>query len=353
MKKTIISILIPLAIAVTLWTCSKKEKQESVKPIADESTIAVKLAPVKGITQSQPIISSGLISTEIESRLSFKTGGIISRIYVKEGQSVSAGQILATLDLTEISAQEAQAKANVEKTKRDLERTQRLHRDSAATLEQVQNSQTAYDVAEESYRIVSFNKRYATIQAASAGKVIKKFVNEGELVGPGAPVVMVNTSGRNEWMVKIGLPDVDWVRVKSGDKVNITTDAYPNTIFNANVYSINEGADPLNGLYQVEIKIDPQGKRLASGLFARVEILPAQSETVRSIPIEALIEGDGKRAFVFVVNEDQKTVSKLPITIAYVKGGEALIAQGLENVNQVINEGSAFLTEFSTITILR
>lgn len=353
MKKTILSILTPVVIAATLWTCIKQEKQESAKPVVDESTVAIKLAPVKAITLSQPIISSGLISTELESRLSFKTGGIISRIYVKEGQSVSAGQILATLDLTEISAQEAQAKNNLEKTKRDWERTQRLYRDSAATLEQVQNSQTAYNMADESYRIVSFNKRYATIQAASAGKVIRKFVNEGELVPAGTPVVMVNTSGRNEWIVKIGLPDVDWVRVKTGDNVNITTDAYPNAIFKAEVYSINEGADPFNGLYQVEIKIDPQGKRLASGLFARVEVIPSEKERLRSIPIEALIEGDGKKAFVFVVNQDQKTVSKIPITIAYLKSGEALVAQGLENVTNVINEGSAFLTEFSTVTILR
>ncbi len=353
MKKTFITILIPIVLGGILWMCSAKANEESAKPVVDESAVAVKLAPVKEGTYSQPVVSSGLISTEIESRLSFKTGGIISRIYVTEGQAVSPGQMLATLDLTEINAQEAQAKNNLEKTKRDLERAQRLYRDSAATLEQVQNAQTGFNVAEESFRIVSFNKRYATIQATTSGKVIKKFANEGELIGPGTPVLMVNSAGKNDWIVKIGLPDIDWVRIKKGDKCAVTTDAYPGVSFEAVVDVINEGADPINGLYQAEIKINPQGKKLASGLFARVNIIPSESQSLKSIPVEALIEGEGKEAFVFVVNADQKSVSKIPVTIAYLKEKEAVILHGLENVTEVINEGSAFLTEFSAVTVSR
>ena len=351
MKKTFITILIPIVLGTILWMCSSQAKEETAKPVIDESAVAVKLASVIEGVYSLPIVSSGLISTEIESRLSFKTGGIISRIYVTEGQSVSAGQVLATLDLTEINAQEAQAKDGLEKAKRDLGRAQRLYADSAATLEQIQNAQTAFNVAEETVHIVSFNKRYAAIQATSSGKVIKKFASEGELVGPGIPVLMVNSAGTNDWIVKIGLPDVDWVRVKKGDKTIVTTDAYPDIKFEAIVNVINEGADPVNGLYQAEIKINPQGKRLASGLFARVEIIPSESQTLKSIPIEALIEGDGKNAFVFVVNEDGKSVSKVPVKIAYLRNKEAIILDGLDKVTEVINEGSAFLTEFSSITV--
>jgi len=353
MKKTFITILIPVGLGAILWMCSTQAKEEKAQPVIDESTVAVKMASVKEGNYALPIISSGLISTEIESRLSFKTGGVISKIYVTEGQSVSAGQVLASLDLTEINAQEVQTKNNLEKTKRDLERAKRLFADSAATLEQVQNSQTAYNVADESYRIVSFNKRYATVQAISSGKVIKKFANEGELIGPGIPVLTVNSAGKNDWIVKIGLPDVDWVRVKIGDKAIVTSDAYPGVPFEARVNVINEGADPLNGLYQAEIKINPQGKRLASGLFAKVEIIPSESQSLKSIPVEALIEGDGKNAFVFVLNADQKSVSKVPVKIAYLVNREAIILQGLEKITEVINEGSAFLTEFSTVTVSR
>lgn len=349
-KKITITLLIPIVLGALLWTCSKQEKEKATVVI-DESAVAIQLTPVQTVDYSKPVISSGLITTETESKLSFKINGIVTKIYVKEGDAVTKGQLLASLDLTEIDAQVAQAKNNFEKTQRDLERGKRLFKDSAATLEQIQNLQTAYQVAEDSYRIASFNRQFSTIRANTSGKVIKKFVNEGELVGAGSPVLMLNAAAQNEWIVKIGLPDVDWVRVKKGDKAKVLTDAYPNQPLEGELSVINEGAEAVNGLYQAEVRIHPGNKKLASGLFARVEVIPSSKTTLKRVPVEALVEGEGKNAFVFVVNDNKKSVSKLPVTVAYLEGQSAFIAAGLDSVKEVIAAGSAFLTENSVVKI--
>lgn len=351
MKKFFLTPLMLAGLAFILITCKREAKKEDTTSQLDESTIAVAVMPVHQGTYDVPVISSGLISTETESKLSFKVGGIISRIYVEEGQSVSKGALLASLDLTEINAQVSQAKNNLEKTKRDLERGQRLYKDSAATLEQMQNLQTAYDVANENFTIASFNKQFATIHANTSGRIIRKFVNEGEQVSSGSPVLMMNSSGQNNWIVKIGLPDVDWVRVKKGDRARIFLDAYPNEVFDGEVSLINEGSDQLNGLYHAEIKVHANGHKLASGLFAKVEILTQNSRSLHGVPIEAIVEGKGKNAFVFVPSHDRKSVKKIPVVVAYITGDSAIISKGLENVKEVITSGSAFLTEFSTIQI--
>ncbi len=348
--KYLLALTIPFVLGGLLWTCSKQQKEET-KSVIDESAVAVQLAAVQTVDYSLPVISSGLITTETESKLSFKIAGIVSKIYVKEGESVNKGQLLATLDLTEIDAQVSQAKNGLEKAKRDLERGKHLFKDSAATLEQMQNLQTAYDVAEESFRIASFNRQFSTIRANTSGKVIKKFVNEGELVGAGTPVLMVNAASQNEWIVKIGLPDVDWVRVKIGDKARVTTDAYPGESIEGEVHVINEGADPYTGLYQAEVHVRPGNKKLASGLFAKVEIVPAAKSKLRSVPIESIVEGQGKNAFVFVMNSDKKTVRKLPIVVAYLENKTAFISSGLDSISEVIAAGSAFLTENSSVKI--
>jgi RND family efflux transporter MFP subunit len=350
MKKVFITLLAPVILGAVLWTCSKQEKQTE-KPAIDESAVAIKLAKVQTLDYSAPVVSSGLISTETESKLSFKIGGILTKIYVKEGESVTQGQLLASLDPTEIDAQVAQAKNNLEKAQRDLDRGKRLLKDSAATLEQIQNLTTAFQVADEGYRIISFNRQFATIRANTSGKVIKKFVNEGELIGAGTPVLIVNSSAQNEWIVKVGLPDVDWVRVKKGDPAKITTDAYPNEIMNGELNVINEGAEAFSGLYQAEVKIKPGNKKLASGLFARVEIIPSSTKKLQAIPIEAIVEGQGKNAFVFVVNEDKKSVRKLPVVVAYLEKKTAYVSAGLDSVNEVIAAGSAFLIENSIVKI--
>jgi len=338
-----------LFITAFLFSCShKKEKETSV---LDEAAVAVKLAPVQTVEYSQPVISSGLISTETESKLSFKVGGIVTKIFVKEGDEVRQGQLLASLDLTEIDAQVQQAKNNLDKTQRDLDRGKKLLKDSAATLEQIQNLTTAFNVAEENYRIASFNRKYSTIQATTSGKVIKKFVNENELVGAGTPIVMINSAVQKNWIVKIGLPDVDWVRIKKGDRAKIYTDAYANEILEGEVDVINEGAEPVSGLYQVEVKVNAADKKLASGMFAKVEIIPSSKKKLQAVPIEAIVEGEGKNAFVFVVNDDKKSVKKIAVVVASLEKGSALISSGLDNIQEVVSGGAAFLTENSTVKL--
>lgn len=352
MKKVIITAIIPITLALVLFMCGKKETEvESNVPVIDESAIAVRVTKVKTGDFIMPVVSSGLITTGSESKLSFKTSGIVTRILVEEGQQVKKGQLLATLDQTEIDAQLSQASNNFDKMKRDLERVERLHKDSAATLEQLQNVKTGYDMANEQWRIASFNKQYSTIHATTNGRVIRKFANEGELVTGGTPVLVVNSADENDWIVRVGLPDVDWVRVRKGDKASIKMDAWADQKFDGVVSLINEGSDPVSGLYVAEIKISPKGRKLATGLVATVNITPSEKQSLMSVPVESLIEGSGSKAFVFIAGDDNKSVKKISVRVAWLSGNDAVISDGLDSTDRVVTAGSAFLTEFSVITI--
>ncbi len=100
---------------------------------ANTNSIAVRLAQVETQVINRPILASGLVASASEARLAFKTGGVIDRILVKEGQTVVRGQLLATLNLTEISAQVNQAKEGVAKAERDLNRVKNLYADSVVS----------------------------------------------------------------------------------------------------------------------------------------------------------------------------------------------------------------------------
>lgn len=353
MKKITLSILIPAFIALTLFMCGKQEdkKESKTEIVQDETAVAVSLKPVQQVSLALPVNASGLVATKNEARLAFKIGGVVKGIYVSEGQSVQQGQLLASLDLTEIEAQVNQAKNNVEKLKRDLERVKRLHKDSAATLEMLQNIQTGYDVAVEGLRIAEFNREYAAIKAPVTGKILRKLLNAGELAAPGSPVFMMNATGPDEWIVKLGLPDVDWVRVQKGDKATLTLDALAGETINGTVTLIGEGADPFSGLYPIEVTIARTPQRLASGLFATATITPAKPMEYGLIPIEALVEGSGKSAFVFIPQADKKHIERRSVKVAFVKDGNAYITSGLNGITEVVTSGSGFLTDASVITI--
>jgi RND family efflux transporter MFP subunit len=245
MKKIFIPLLLILSL---LASCGKKK--EVKKALIEDDIIAVKLADVSHANSTEAIKASGLVGSLQEARLSFKTGGIIEKIFVKEGQSVRKGQLLATLNLTEINAQVQQASESVQKAERDLKRVTNLYRDSVATLEQVQNLTTALSVAKQSLEIASYNQGYSKIYASNNGVIVKKLMNEGELAGPGTPVFFMNASGANDWVIKVGVADKDWTRLRMGDRATVTLDAFPEQIFTAIVSNLSQGADQNSGLCQ-------------------------------------------------------------------------------------------------------
>jgi RND family efflux transporter MFP subunit len=330
--------------------CQKARSAEGAPK--DDTSIAVKTAAVGTSVVTESVFASGLISSDVEARLSFKTGGIIDKIYVQEGQKVTKGQVLATLNLTEINAQVSQARQSFDKTERDLQRIKNLYADTAATLEQLQNVTTAHEVARQSLNIAQFNQNYSQLRSPATGTVLKKLMNEGELAGPGTPVVYVAATGQQNWVVRVGVSDKDWAKLNIGDKAKINLDAYPDDTFEGTVTELAQAADPVNKLYEIEIQVKPGTRRFAPGLFAKAEVIPGQSRTYFTIPVEAIVEGNGKQAFVYTLASGGKAARKVPVQIAFFDNEKVMISKGLENVKEVITSGSSFLTEDSEVAVM-
>lgn len=331
-----------MLIAAVIISCGKRAK-ETKQAILIDDIIAVKTEPIIDGNSIEPIEASGLVSSASEARLSFKTGGIIEKIYVKEGQNVSKGQILSKLNLTEINASVQQAMESVQKAERDLKRVTNLYADSVSTLEQVQNLTTVLSVAKQNLQIAQYNRNYSTIHAPNAGTVVKKIMNEGELAGPGNPVFFVNATGANDWLLKVGLSDKDWAKIKIGDNADVQMDAFSEGKFTGIVSNLGQGADPTSGLYQVEIKISTKGKKVASGLFGVSKIYPKISKNQASISINALIEGSNQNGFVYTT--DGKKAQKVSITVDHIADGRVYLKNYPSSLKTVITDGSAYLVD--------
>jgi RND family efflux transporter MFP subunit len=329
-----------ITLAMLANACQKKKETTAT---LSEEIVAVKTVAVSRESQAEPIQASGLVQSETEARLSFKTGGIIQKIFVREGQSIRKGELLATLNLTEIDAQVRQAAESVAKAERDLARVTNLYKDSVATYEQVQNLTTALNVSKQNLEIARYNRSFSEIRATSGGVVIKKIMNEGELAGPGSPVFYVNATGPKDWVIRVGVADKDWIRLKPGNKAEVKFDAYANQPYPAVISNLSAGADQVSGLYQVELKLTVPVPKLAAGIFANTLIFPAVQHSLESVPIDALVEGSNQSAFVYVVQGDR--AKKVPVRVAYLNGQRAFIESGLNGISQVITDGSAYLTD--------
>jgi RND family efflux transporter MFP subunit len=321
---------------------------QAAAPVALAPTaIAVRTVPIERTGAELPIRATGVVVAKEQASLGFKVGGVIARVLVQPGQVVTAGQLLATLDTREIDAQVRQAEVALEKARRDSERAQKLYAGSAATLQVTEDAASAVHVAEQNVAIAHFNRDHAVIVAAGPGRVARRLAEPNTVVGPGTPVVQVNMASAG-YVVRAGLIDRDFVRVKPGATADVLLDAYPGRRFKARVIEVAEEPSPVSGVYDVELRLEGPPPRLASGLVAKVELRPAAADPLPIVPIEALVEGDGSSATVFTVTT-KGTAHRVPVVLAFLSGGTAAIRTGLEGVERIVTDGAPYLTEGAVV----
>ena len=341
-------LLLPVISIFFLLGCSSSAPSETNIPQMGES-IPVSLFPLQSSEMAATVTASGTFSTKDETLLSFKLGGIVAKVLVEEGDAVKSGQIVANLDLTEIQAGVRQSKLAYEKALRDHQRAARLYTDSVATLEQFENSKTALDIAEQQLNTANFNMAQSQIRATKNGFVLKKFVNPGQLVASGTPILQINGAASGEWILKVTLSDQQWSAIQIGDQAEINAAATSNWIA-AKVTHKSQSADPITGTYWVELS--PESVKeisLASGMFGKARIQPSQTVQGWEIPFESVLDANGDDGFVFVV--DGQKAKKVKVQLGKITPTSIQVVAGLENYKSLIVSGSAYLSDGSTIQV--
>jgi len=341
MKKRIFYLIIPI---ISFISCNN-DADTSQTP----EKVKIKITEVEEVIYVKKIRASGILSSKEEKKLSFKTGGIVEKINFNEGEFFKKGDVIATLNLREINAKVDQAKLSVEKANRDLQRVENLYRDSVATREQLQNAQTAFDYAKANLEIAQFNKEYSRIIAISDGKVLKRVVEENELVASGHPVVLIS-SDEKDWVVRTNIADVDIVKVQLNDTAIINFDAFRNKSIRGIITEIAGKADPYTGTFEIEITLLHPPKELISGMIAKINIWSSKKEKLLKVPVDAIIEGNELTAYIYIL--DNEKVQKKQIEIDEIQDQFIFVRSGIVKGQRVVIEGVNYINPDTKIEIV-
>jgi membrane fusion protein, multidrug efflux system len=333
-------------IALLSATCRHVEvKSDSVGPVHVRVT-----ALITG-SVSLPVHANGTLGAKEELKLSFKTGGIVSKIFIREGDKVRKGDLLAFLNLVEIKANEEQAKIGYDKALRDYTRAENLLNEGALSLEKKQNAETAMNIAKNSLEIAQFNLLHSRIEAPDSGVIMKQFVKENELVASGYPVFLFGTSGKY-WKVEAGLSDRDIIKINPGDSAEVSFDVYPGVKFSAMVDQVGEMANPYTGTYETELTLKDAGYRLASGFVASLDIFPSIKKSFTMVPVGSIVEADGLHGYIYIINSEMKA-RKVRVEIATIIGTMAAVTGIPEGGTEVVSEGMAYLRDGIKVQVIR
>ncbi len=336
-----------VALALTLWWAACARATGKEQPVV-ENAIPVRLVAVQDLSYAEPVTGTGTLSTADELALSFKVGGVVASAPIQEGQIVRRGQVLATLDQREINAQLSKARVAMGKAERDLARVRNLQRDSVATLEQLQDATSVLEMARSDYNGVAFNQRFATIVAPADGVILHKAAAAGELVASGQTVLILGSTASGS-VVRVGVTDRDIVRLRQGDRAEVTFTAYPEQVFHAVVSEIAAGANPATGTFAVAVRLSAP-PRVASGLVGSVTIQPSATGNTLFIPLEAVTEADGDHGYVYTVQGN--VAKRLPVIITSIDENRVAVAAGLNNVKTIVSAGAAYLSDGSKVKVV-
>lgn len=336
-------LLLLLPVILALAAPALAAAAEGLAPIVVE-TISPRLT-----TEAVPIRAAGVFARRHEFVLSFKTGGLIETIAVRPGDVVQADQVLARLRLDEIDAQVAQARAGAEKARRDLGRVEALQRDRVATLENAQDARTSVAVAEAALRMAEFNRTHSVLVAPAAGRILRRHAEPEEMAAPGRPILAFATENGG-WIARVGVSEREVVRLKPGDRAEL--DWRGGAAAGARVRQIAEGVDPATRTIEVELELTgsvPVGLR--SGFIADARLFPEPGAARSVVPLAALVEGADRRAHLFVLTADGRSVRRLAVEVEAIDRDSAYLREALPDGARIVTTGAEFLSDGRAVTV--
>ena len=130
-------------------------------------------------------------------------------------------------------------------------------------------------------------------------------------------------------------------------------DTYSDIRFSAYISEIAETADPVIGTFEVEVTLEKKEYKLVSGFIAKVDIVPSKREAFYIIPVESLVEGDGRNGFVYTLEKYTDSARKIGVEIGHIFDREIAISSGLNDGDAVIFKGVEYLSDGTQVRASR
>lgn len=306
--------------------------QKSSTPVVKESTTAVSRGDVQETVSATGTISA-VNSVEISSRVT----GLISEMKVKENDLVKAGQVLLVLDDTTLRAQLSQYQAQLQNYAAIYERGKKLASVGGLSTQELEAQRTNYLVAQSTYNNYAAQLDYYVIKSPIDGVVVGKPTPAGQTVAQGisSPQVIMTIADMSKMQIKVLVDETDIGKIKVGQNVAFTVDAYTDTTFNGKVTGISKSATTSSNVvyYPVYVDVDQTQGLLYPTMTARVNIITGQSTNALIVPLSAVKDNGGQKYVQVMVNGKAENV---PVQVGLSDDQHTEIISGLQEGTQVV-----------------
>lgn len=334
---------------------SLKELQEEIAELdTTEENVNIELITVIDVQASEFkhfIEAQGKSYAANNVMVTTDMGGLVTAVYVDEGQYVSKGKTLIQLDNTIIQNQIAELNTSLGLAKDVYEKRKRLWDQNIGSEIEFLQAKNNYESLQSKLATANSQSYKSSIKAPISGYVDNISLQVGEMANPGMPAVQViNTS---EMEIHVDLPEIYLGKVKRADMIEVELPALGLTK-SAKVKSVSQSISPNNRTFKVIATVENKDASIKPNLLAKIKIQDEFIKEAITIPT-SLLQESSNSYFVFVAEEDSlgnMVARRVAVEIGSSYGSDVVITNGIEIEDQVIDAGYRDVREGKLVEIV-
>lgn len=294
----------------------------------------------------------GNVETDQNVVLNAEYSGVLTNVYVKEGQRVSKGQRLAKIDDGGMSSQVAQQEAQLALAKTTFERQERLWEQKIGSEIQYLQAKTNYEAAKNATQQMR-SQLGKTIVTAPFGGVVDEIISDpGQVVVPGqTPIIrLVNLS---DMYVKASIPETYLKNIKKGTQVKVNL-ASINEEFIGTVRQVSNYINPNNRSFDIQVEIPNKDGLVKPNLIATVKVNDYTAEGAITVPENVLQENAAGETIAYLyqpVNDSVGIAKRVLLETGLSYQNHTEVKSGLKKGDTIIKEGAKTLRDGQKVTI--
>lgn len=349
--KQVSNYVVMALLAGAIWGCSAKNQHTNV----DKAQVKTNQKPVK-VTLAKAELSpgednlsySGTIEPSTSIPLSFLMPGLVKEIYVKEGQAVARGQLLARLSQNSQQSGYQLALAKQKQAEDAYKRLKPVYENGSLPEIKWVEVKTGYERAKAATSLAKTNIDNGDLHAPVSGIIGRKMLEPGMTAVPGTPVLQLVQL--NQLFVKIPVPENEISQIKKGQVAQVTIAALQDKKFAGIVNEIGVLANPISRTYDVKITISNAKNEIKPGMMCNVSLSQKQAEKLL-VPYQAVSNDIDGKAFVYVIDRKKMQAQKQAVEIGLFRQNKIEVLAGLKNGQQVVVRGKHKLSDHTKISI--
>jgi RND family efflux transporter MFP subunit len=346
--------IVTLALAACTEGKSEVKDQPPIRPVLAQQ---VRFEPA---VQERSFVAT--VRPRIESDLGFRVAGKVARRLVEVGETVKAGQVLATLDEADLGLQLDQAEAelraasgNQMQAQAELKRSKTLRKDGWVTDADLERQRATADEAdsrvlraERAVSLAGNSLAYASLRADADGVVTATAVEPGQVVETAKMAIRVARLEEKEAVVAV--PEALVERLSKGiAKVSLWSQ--PDHAYDARLRELSPGADAATRTYQARFSILDAGEDVHFGMTATVTLSDPASGKIARLPLSAVID-EGKGPALFVVDRKTGSLEHKPVDVVGYEARDVLVKGGVAEGEWIVALGTQKLDTAQKVRVV-